>query len=119
MRGRRKRVGDARLVDGLPRFIFVFAYYTYFCAFRDSQGKHSPKILKYDIEDDGRSWRDIDTAEFVRIVQISYQEGSDRLIVDVREPEELEESGIIPGSINIPRSYVKHFAIPFDAVCKW
>lgn len=78
----------------------------YSCASRDgSQDELTSNNLKYiSDEDGGRSWRDIDTAGFVRIVRDAYQGESDRLIVDVREPEELEVSGIIPGAISIPRT---------------
>lgn len=49
-------------------------------------------------------WYDIDTQEFVKIVA-DHQEGKTAalLLVDVREPEELEESGKVPGTVNIPR----------------
>lgn len=63
--------------------------------------------------EDERSWRDIDTAEFVQIVQDSSQKEANRLIVDVREPEELVESGLIPGSINIPRTFYFDDTLPF------
>ena len=43
-------------------------------------------------------WYDIDTHEFVELV-----EGEKLQLFDVREPEELEETGIIPGAINLPR----------------
>lgn len=43
-------------------------------------------------------WYDIDTREFVELV-----EGEKLQLFDVREPEELEETGIIPGAINLPR----------------
>lgn len=50
-------------------------------------------------------WFDIDTPEFTRIVA-SYQEGKTTVaavsLIDVREPEELVESGQVPGTINIP-----------------
>ena len=54
--------------------------------------------------DETLSWYDIDTPEFVQLVT-EYQEGKRKnvLLVDVREPEELNESGVIPGTINIPR----------------
>lgn len=66
--------------------------------------------LKYlsvgsDEGEDERSWRDIDTAEFVQIVHESSKKETNILIVDVREPEELVESGLIPGSVNIPRTF--------------
>jgi 3-mercaptopyruvate sulfurtransferase SseA len=51
-------------------------------------------------------WYDVDTPEFARIVT-SYQVGSttaaDVSLIDVRQPEELMESGKIPGTVNIPR----------------
>lgn len=42
-------------------------------------------------------WSEIDTPEFVQLVE----EGQIQLF-DVREPAELEETGRIPGSVNIP-----------------
>lgn len=54
-------------------------------------------------------WYDIDTLEFSRIVA-SYQEGKTTAatlsLIDVREPEELAESGQVPGTINIPRKRI-------------
>lgn len=50
-------------------------------------------------------WYDIDTPEFARIVA-SYEAGTkaaDVSLIDVRQPEELSESGKVPGTINIPR----------------
>lgn len=51
-------------------------------------------------------WYDVDTPEFSKIVT-SYQEGkataAEVTLIDVRQPEELVESGKIPGTINIPR----------------
>lgn len=49
-----------------------------------------------------QNWYDIDTPEFVQIVE-EQKAGEDRLIVDVREPEELMECGMIPSTVNIPR----------------
>ena len=43
-------------------------------------------------------WYDIDTHEFVQLV-----DGEKIQLFDVREPEELEETGIIPGAVNLPR----------------
>lgn len=43
-------------------------------------------------------WYDIDTHEFVQLV-----DGERLQLFDVREPEELEETGIIPGAVNLPR----------------
>ncbi len=50
---------------------------------------------------------DIDTTEYVELVA-TYLEGglTSAMLIDVREPEELVESGQIPGTINIPRMYV-------------
>ena len=47
---------------------------------------------------------DIDTKEYVSLVA-SYleEEAANMILIDVREPEELVESGQIPGTINIPR----------------
>ena len=49
-------------------------------------------------------WYDIDTHEFVELV-----EGEKLQLFDVREPEELEESGIIPGAINLPRKQTSNY----------
>ena len=56
-------------------------------------------------EGDNLKWYDVDTPEFVELVA-KHQEGrgGDLQMIDVREPEELEESGKIPGTINIPRN---------------
>ena len=54
--------------------------------------------------DDGDNWYDMDTPEFVQIVKEHQAGGGNSLIVDVREPQELVESGQIPGTINIPRN---------------
>ncbi len=43
-------------------------------------------------------WSEIETPEFVQLV-----EGGKMQLFDVREPEELVETGKIPGSVNIPR----------------
>lgn len=51
-----------------------------------------------DEEEECLQWYDIDTREFVELV-----EGEKLQLFDVREPEELEETGIIPGAINLPR----------------
>ena len=48
-------------------------------------------------------WYDVDTPEFVQIVKHHKKSDGKRLIIDVREPEELTESGSIPGTVNIPR----------------
>ena len=42
-------------------------------------------------------WSEMDTAEFVEVLK----KGTLRLF-DIREPAELEESGSIPGSVNLP-----------------
>ena len=56
---------------------------------------------------------EVDFSEFAEMVR-SQQSGEDgrkkRLVVDVREPEELVESGEISGTINIPRN---------RALCDW
>ena len=53
-------------------------------------------------EEDCHQWYDIDTLDFVEMVKKS-QAGAEHLqLFDVREPEELQETGEIPGSINIP-----------------
>lgn len=53
-----------------------------------------------DDEDEERclQWYDIDTLEFVQLV-----DKKEVQLFDVREPEELEETGIIPGAVNLPR----------------
>ncbi len=50
------------------------------------------------------NWFDVDTAEYVGLVA-DFMEGKrpDVILIDVREPEELAESGQVPGAINIPR----------------
>lgn len=45
---------------------------------------------------------DVDTDELVTMVQRGKENTSHMLLVDVREPEELLQTGEIPGSINIP-----------------
>lgn len=57
-------------------------------------------------------WYDIDTPEFVQIVR-EHKGGEERLIIDVREPEELTESGQIPGTVNIPRKDFSFHVILF------
>ena len=47
------------------------------------------------------NWTEIDTPEFVKLV-----EGGMIQLFDVREPEELEETGRIPGAVNLPCTYV-------------
>ena len=47
-------------------------------------------------------WFDIDTDELVTMVKRSEEEEGYMLLIDVREPEELDQTGEIPGSINIP-----------------
>jgi rhodanese-related sulfurtransferase len=49
-------------------------------------------------------WYDIDTQEFVQLV-----EGEKLQLFDVREPEELEETGIIPGAVNLPRKQTSNY----------
>lgn len=51
----------------------------------------------------GEEDRDVDTSEFVQIVSNHKEAASNLRLIDVREPEELVESGQIPGAINIPR----------------
>ena len=53
-------------------------------------------------EPDCHHWFDIDTDELVAMVRQSEDKERHMLLVDVREPEELQETGEIPGSINIP-----------------
>ncbi len=50
-------------------------------------------------------WYDVDTDELVAMIQ---QNKEDMLLVDVREPEELQQTGVIPGSINIPSLLSPH-----------
>ena len=50
-------------------------------------------------EEECLQWYDIDTDEFVQLV-----DGEKLQLFDVREPEELEETGIIPGAVNLPRT---------------
>ena len=49
-------------------------------------------------------WYDIDTEEFVQLVDKASMQ-----LFDVREPEELEETGIIPGAVNLPRKLAVRF----------
>ena len=43
----------------------------------------------------------------------SHQKSGSSLLVDVREPEELQNHGLVPGAINIPvQSVEAHFALP-------
>lgn len=44
----------------------------------------------------------MDTPELLRLL-----ESGDIQLFDVREPEELEETGRIPRAVNLPREYVK------------
>ena len=54
-------------------------------------------------EDSIEPW-DISTLDLARLVSnAGTEEGNGVRLVDVREPEELIESGQIPGAINIPR----------------
>lgn len=49
-------------------------------------------------------WYDIDTPEYVELVSENQKrETAVVRLIDVREPEELAESGEIPGTTNIPR----------------
>ncbi|XP_064394177.1 uncharacterized protein LOC135341525 [Halichondria panicea] len=50
---------------------------------------------------------DVDTDELVTMVQRNNENTSHMLLVDVREPEELLQTGEIPGSINIPLGEVE------------
>lgn len=50
----------------------------------------------------GSEARDIDTADFAKLVA-DISKGGNYAIIDIREPEELVESGQIPGVVNIPR----------------
>jgi len=78
---------------------------------------HSSKRLDWKCFSDSSSEKEdpnsleVDLSEFAEMVK-SQQNGGDRseerLVVDVREPEELVESGGIPGAINIPRNNVWH-----------
>ena len=53
-------------------------------------------------EEECHQWYDIDTQDFVEMLKKS-QTGEEHLqLFDVREPEELQETGEIPGSINVP-----------------
>ena len=45
-------------------------------------------------------WTEIDTEKFVSLIK-----GGGLQLFDVREPEELEETGRIPGAVNLPRMY--------------
>ena len=58
-----------------------------------------------DEEEECLQWYDIDTPEFVQLV-----DGEKLQLFDVREPEELEETGIIPGAINLPRKQLFNIA---------
>ena len=58
-----------------------------------------------DEEEECLQWYDIDTPEFVQLV-----DGEQLQLFDVREPEELEETGIIPGAINLPRKLKQLFS---------
>lgn len=60
-----------------------------------------PLSSGYSSDEEGEEcvhWYDIDTHEFVQLV-----DGKEMQLFDVREPEELEETGIIPGAVNLPR----------------
>ena len=59
---------------------------------------------------------DIDTLEYVDLVS-TFIEGkaANTILIDVREPEELVESGQIPGTVNIPRACVCVFQYHFHA----
>jgi rhodanese-related sulfurtransferase len=39
-------------------------------------------------------------------------EGGDAMLVDVREPKEREETGVIPGAISAPRGMLEFYADP-------
>ena len=43
-------------------------------------------------------WTDVDTPELLQLLA-----SGDIQLFDVREPEELEETGVIPGAVNLPR----------------
>ena len=43
-------------------------------------------------------WTDVDTPELLQLLA-----SGDIQLFDVREPEELEETGTIPGAVNLPR----------------
>ena len=59
----------------------------------DSSDDEEPNCLQ---------WYDIDTEEFVDLVDKANMQ-----LFDVREPEELEETGIIPGAVNLPREWTE------------
>lgn len=45
------------------------------------------------------------TVSFEEVKSLSGNTNCDTLIIDVREPNELKETGVIPRSINIPCNY--------------
>lgn len=65
---------------------------------RPAPAPSRPLTSGSDEEEECLQWYDIDTREFVQLV-----DGEKLQLFDVREPEELEETGIIPGAINLPR----------------
>ncbi|KAJ8936899.1 hypothetical protein NQ318_010926 [Aromia moschata] len=46
-------------------------------------------------------------ATFEEVKNVADNKSKNVLLIDVREPEELRETGVIPGSINIPLGHVK------------
>lgn len=54
-----------------------------------------------DAEEEARPWTDIGTQELLDML-----DDDDIQLIDVREPEELVESGCIPTSINVPREEI-------------
>lgn len=66
----------------------------------------SPSDLIWFISGTDDSERSIDsTADFAKLVA-DISKGGHHVIIDVREPEELANSGHIPGAVNIPRTYI-------------
>ena len=57
----------------------------------------------YSSETEGFQEGDIGTVELLEMM-----ERRDLQLIDVREPQELTETGIIPGAVNVPRTSVRH-----------
>lgn len=75
-------------------------------------GGHLKSDKKYTIESNLKMGQQYSTdASHIKIPVVSFEEVKDlpnhpeKTLIDVREPSELQETGIIPTAINIPRKY--------------
>ena len=98
----------------LPSFSTIVSYWTHksclaadlleleHISHRTRSSNQTRRFTSSSGEEECLNWHDVDTQELVELLK-----GKETLqLFDVREPEELTESGIIPGAVNLPRKFM-------------